>query len=152
MEASGDSIFDMTQKNKITGFALQSFKSVLEQEGYDKVIISDEGWITRISFLSNFGLAVEVELDWRDFAFFIFLVRLDGKRLPEGYYVNKGKKCRIHIQAWAKAASFDKLLPPPLPQRPTEEQFLICLRKHGEALLKIVKEVKNSKKDIFGES
>ena len=43
-------------------------------------------------------IALEIEIDWRDFDVFLLIVKLENGDLPSGYYVSKGLPCRYHIQ------------------------------------------------------
>jgi hypothetical protein len=43
-------------------------------------------------------IALEIEIDWRDFDLFVFIVRLENGNLPSGYYVSEGRPCRYHLQ------------------------------------------------------
>lgn len=65
--------------------------------GFSKPIVSQDDWSTSIIFkLTN--IALEIELDWRDFNVFVLVVRMERGNLPSGYYVSAGKPCRYHLQ------------------------------------------------------
>ena len=47
---------------------------------------------------AEIAIAIELELDWREFDSFFLLVKLEGGQFPQGYYVSNGKPCRYHLQ------------------------------------------------------
>lgn len=42
-------------------------------------------------------IAIEVEIDWREWDLFLLVVRLESGRLPDGYYVSSVGRCRLHL-------------------------------------------------------
>lgn len=91
-----DWIFDMSELKEIEDFALSEFGTLLMEHGFSAAKLEHDDVKTRIEFLKN-DIAVEIELDWRDFIAFVLLVRLKDGNLPNGYYVADGKKCRKHL-------------------------------------------------------
>lgn len=69
----------------------------LHSYGFSKPIVSDEDWSTSLTFMLT-DIALEIELDWRDFDVFVLVVRLESGKLPNGYYVSEGRPCRYHLQ------------------------------------------------------
>ncbi len=65
--------------------------------GFSEPVISHEDWSTTVTFMLS-NIALEVEIDWRDFDIFILIVRLENGALPNGYYVSEGMPCRYHLQ------------------------------------------------------
>lgn len=86
----------MSQLKEIEDFALSEFGILLVEHGYSAAEFARDDVKTRIEFFKN-DIAVEIELDWRDFIAFVLLVRLKDGKLPNGYYVAEGKKCRKHL-------------------------------------------------------
>lgn len=86
----------MLQFREIEDFAHREFGALLVEYGYSAATIQRDDVKTRIEFL-KINIAIEIELDWRDFIAFVLLVRLKDGKLPNGYYVAEGKKCRKHL-------------------------------------------------------
>lgn len=81
-----------------------------------------EGWITRVDYLRD-EIAIEVEVDSRETDLFLLLVHLDEGRLPNGYYVCNGKRCRIHLLTLIEMMRW--------PVDPTLVQHIRALAKKG---------------------
>lgn len=105
-------------RQEIEEFAVKEFSPLLLQLGFTGPQIIRESHATRIDFLLE-DVAIEVELDWRDFAAFLLIVQLENGSLPNGYYVSNGKPSRKHIteviqeQHWhtAQGTHFDQGIP-----------------------------------------
>jgi hypothetical protein len=65
--------------------------------GFTKPRVTQEEWTTTLTLMLN-NIALEIEIDWRDFDIFVLVVRLENGDLPSGYYVSKGRPCRYHLQ------------------------------------------------------
>lgn len=65
--------------------------------GFSKPRVTEEEWTTTLT-LKLTNIALEIEIDWRDFDIFVLVVRLENGDLPSGYYVSKGRPCRYHLQ------------------------------------------------------
>lgn len=59
--------------------------------------IVDDNWVTCLRY-SRENCGVELELDWRERDALVLIVKLCESQWPEGYYVEKGKECRIHLE------------------------------------------------------
>jgi len=68
----------------------------LEQLDGLKRVLTRKPWTTTIDYLGP-ETGIEVALDWRDRTVDMLLVRLQRGRLPEGYYVSEGRKCRVYL-------------------------------------------------------
>lgn len=77
-------------------FVVEELESIREY-GFSEPIINDGDSVTSFDWLGE-DIAIEVEVDWREFDIFLLLVRLENGRLPQGYYVSDGRRCRYHIQ------------------------------------------------------
>lgn len=87
----------MSVQQEVEEFALQSFAVLQSDYHFKPPRIRREGWITWIDFIRD-DIAVELEIDWREFDVFLLIVRLDGGKLPpKGRYICDGKKCRIYL-------------------------------------------------------
>ena len=86
----------MSQIRDIEAFAVSAFGDLLGEHGFSAAQVARDDAMTRIDFVKD-DLAVEIELDWRDFMAFVLLVHLTDGRLPGGYYVAAGQKCRKHL-------------------------------------------------------
>ena len=86
----------MSEQKELLSFVLSEFRPLVEEHGFNDPVTVDEDWITRVDYLGD-KLGLELELDWRDFAVFVLVVRLEDGKLPSGYYVSNGKKCRKHL-------------------------------------------------------
>jgi hypothetical protein len=86
----------MLIQQEIEEFALQSFSILQSDYNFRPPRVRRESWITWIDFFKD-NIAVEVEIDWRDFGIDLFLVRLEAGRLPKGLYRSGGKQCRVHL-------------------------------------------------------
>jgi hypothetical protein len=65
--------------------------------GFSQPRITQEEWSTTITLMLT-DIALEIEIDWRDFDIFVLVVRLENGNLPSGYYVSEGRPCRYHLQ------------------------------------------------------
>lgn len=87
----------MKDKTKrIEEYAVEGL-AVLKEYGFLRPTVKKDKWSTTISSLSS-DIAVEVELDWRDLDVFVLVTALSDGKLPGGYYVFNGKRCRIHLE------------------------------------------------------
>lgn len=86
----------MSQKQELENLVLEKLSDI-EKFGFAKPIVNRQKWSTVIDWLHD-KIALEVELDWRDFDLFLLIVNLDNGNLPKGYYVSDGKVCRLHLQ------------------------------------------------------
>ena len=69
----------------------------LYSHGFSQPQMTQEKWSTTIA-LALTKIALEIEIDWRDFDIFLLVVRLENGAPPEGYYVSQGRPCRYHLQ------------------------------------------------------
>lgn len=65
--------------------------------GFSKQLVNEEEWSTTLTLMLT-DIALEIEIDWRDFDVFVLVVRLENGSLPSGYYVSEGRPCRHHLQ------------------------------------------------------
>jgi len=86
----------MSQQDKLKNFVLEQFSDIVDQYSFSTPAIGEEKAMTRIDYLGT-NLAIELELDWREFDIYVLIVRLEDGKLPKGYYVSNGKKCRKHF-------------------------------------------------------
>jgi hypothetical protein len=86
----------MCNSHSVEHFALSAFSDLVAVHGFRGPIIARDRTMTRITYV-NTEVGIELELDWRDLAAFLLIVRLDGGKLPDGYYVANGKTCRKHL-------------------------------------------------------
>ena len=100
----------MSQQKDLLNQVLADFDYLVQNHGFSQPSVSKEDWMTRVDYLHE-NIAVELELDWRDFDVFTLIVRLEDGELPNGYYVSNGQKCRKHLanicteQRWPKPSS-----------------------------------------------
>ncbi len=87
----------MGQEELIVEFAKEELMPLVDHHGFQPPTVTADRGATQIDFLSE-EIAVEIEFDWRDFDVFVLIVRLEGGRLPGGYYVSEGKECRKHLR------------------------------------------------------
>lgn len=71
--------------------------SALDVHGFSRPIAKRKKWSTTVSSLSS-DIAIELELDWRELDVFVLVTALSDGKLPGGYYVSEGRKCRIHLE------------------------------------------------------
>ena len=112
----------MSEQEELTSFALSEFQPLVDEHGFKNPLVSNEDWMTRIDYLSS-NLGIELELDWRDFAFFVLVVRLDNGKLPNGYYVSNGRKCRKHLLSVLNERDLSRQKPKQLKQAKTKQAF-----------------------------
>jgi hypothetical protein len=55
-------------------------------------------------------IAIECELDWQNRDVFIFVVMLEGGKLPNGYYISKKHRSRYYLEELAKNWNVDPML------------------------------------------
>jgi hypothetical protein len=87
----------MSDTKEIESFVLEKFSFLQDDVGLNKPILIRGAENTTISYLSK-EIGIEIELDWRDFDVFILIAKLEGGKLPKGYYVFRGEKCRVHLE------------------------------------------------------
>jgi hypothetical protein len=58
--------------------------------GFSTPLVKSEDWSTTITLMLT-RIALEIEMDWRDFDIFVLIVRLENGNLPCGYYVSNGR-------------------------------------------------------------
>ena len=87
----------MSDTKEIESLVLDKFSFLQDEFGLNKPILNRDNWNTTVSYLSK-EIGIEIELDWRDFDVFILITKLDGGKLPKGYYVFRGKTCRVHLE------------------------------------------------------
>jgi hypothetical protein len=111
----------MSVQQEIEEFALQSFAVLQSDYNFRPPRVRREGWITWIDFFRD-NIAVEVEIDWREFDVFLLIVRPEAGKLPKGYYTSGGKKCRVHLLTLIKERrwSIDQTLVSQIRSGPTE--------------------------------
>lgn len=70
----------MSEQVEIEKWVINQFAE-LTSYGFSEPIIKREDWSTVIDWLGT-GIALEIELDWREFDVFFLIVRLEGGQLP----------------------------------------------------------------------
>ena len=71
----------------------------LHEFGYSKKKEKSDIWNYTLSYISESReFAIEFEIDYRDLDMFVLIAILDNGELPSGYYMNKGKIVRIHLE------------------------------------------------------
>ena len=111
----------MSEQEELTSFALAEFRPLVDDCGFNEPVVVKENWITRIDYLGE-NLGLEIVLDWRDFAVFVFFVRLEKGTLPQGYLVSDGKKCRKYLQEVLQERGLSRKKPKPQ-QAKTKQAF-----------------------------
>lgn len=86
----------MSVQQEVERFALQNFAILQSDYNFKPPRIRREGWITTVDFIRD-NIAVELEIDWREFEVFLLIVRLEAGRIPKGYYISGGKKRRVYL-------------------------------------------------------
>lgn len=86
----------MSIQQEVEKFALQNFAILQSDYNFKPPRVKRESWITTVDFMRD-DIAVELEIDWREFDVFLLIVRLEAGRLPKGYYISGGKKCRVYL-------------------------------------------------------
>lgn len=86
----------MSEKAEIESWTLHQFTE-LTKFGFFEPLLKRDGGSTVIDWFGK-DIALELELDWKEFDVFFLIVRLENDRLPQGYYVSNGKPCRFHLQ------------------------------------------------------
>jgi len=85
-------------KNELIDNIVNMF-SFLYSYNFSTPAVNESDSMTSIDwFMGSDSIAIEIEIDWRDFDIFVLLVRLQDKNLPNGYYVSDGVPCRYHLQ------------------------------------------------------
>lgn len=86
----------MSEQEEIEKLVTNQFAE-LTSYGFSEPIIERGSWSTVIDWLGS-DIALELELDWREFDIFLLIVRLEDGQLPQGYYISNGEPCRFHLQ------------------------------------------------------
>ena len=69
----------------------------LRSYGFSTPIVKNENGSTTITLMLT-HIALEIEIEWRDFDIFMLVVKLENGNIPSGYYVSNGRPCRYHLQ------------------------------------------------------
>ena len=119
-----------TSKNFIIENTLHAF-SFLVEAGFSNPIVANNPLNTVICWKQHL-IAIELELDWREWDVFVLIVRLENGKPPTGYYVSDGKSCRYHLQKVISMRKWniDKLIlnsffPDPSKKRPKPSPELL---------------------------
>jgi len=86
----------MSEQAEIESWLKSQFAELADY-GFSEPVVKREDWNTVVDWLGT-DIALELELDWREFDVFLLVVRLEDNQLPQGYYVSNGKPCRFHLQ------------------------------------------------------
>lgn len=86
----------MISQNDIANYMINEYAFLPKEYGFYGPIIKEESWSTRVAYQKN-GIAIEVKLDFRELAVYLFVIRLENGELPKGYYLTAGKKSRIYL-------------------------------------------------------
>lgn len=86
----------MISQDEITKFSITEYSFLCDAYGFKSPLITKESWSTQIDYRKG-EIAIEINLDFRDFIVELFVVRLEAGKLPKGYYVSAGKKSRIYL-------------------------------------------------------
>lgn len=84
------------RKNRVVENIIASLVN-LYSYGFSQPRVTQEEWSTTLTLMLT-DIALEIEIDWRDFDIFVLVVRLEDGSLPSGYYVSEGRPCRYHLQ------------------------------------------------------
>ena len=93
-------ITEMSEREEIENWVAEEFAELADY-GFLKPVISHDSWTTVIDWVGT-DIALELEIDWREFDAFFLLVKVEDGQLSLGYYVSNGKPCRYHLQAIVK--------------------------------------------------
>lgn len=67
--------------------------------GFNYCVEHSDGWNYTLSYLAcDQGIAIEFEIDYQDFDVFVLITILEDGKLPNGYYMNRGKRVSVHIE------------------------------------------------------
>lgn len=91
---------DLTSNNDLRNSIVNKIINLLADfcsYGFSTPLVKSEDWSTTITLMLS-KIALEIEMDWRDFDIFVLIVRLENGKLPCGYYVSNGRPCRYHLQ------------------------------------------------------
>ncbi len=86
----------MSERTEIENWVVSQF-SGLVAHGFTEPLVKREDWFTVIDWLGD-TIAIEIELDWRDYDVFVLVVKLENGKLPKGYYMEDGRLLRIHLE------------------------------------------------------
>ena len=89
-------IFNVSEQLEIENWVICQYAELINC-GFSEPVIERKDWNTVIDWLGT-DIALEIELDWREFDVFLLVVRLENSQLPQGYYVSNGEPCRFHLQ------------------------------------------------------
>lgn len=90
----------LTSKSDQTNRIIEKIMALLinlYSYGFSKPRLNQEEWSTTLTLMLT-DIALEVEIDWREFDVFVLVVRLENGEIPSGYYVSEGRSCRLHLQ------------------------------------------------------
>lgn len=87
----------MKEIREIESLVLSTFAFLKNDFGFGKPILNRGKWNTTVSYLAK-EIGVEIEIDWRELEVFILITNLYEGKLPGGYYMHRGRLCRIHLE------------------------------------------------------
>lgn len=139
----------MRQKEQIIEFAKAVFDPLVENHGFMPPTVTVDRATTQIDFLSR-EVGIEIEFDWRDFEAFVLVVRLEAGRLPNGYYVSRGRTCRKHLHEVFRERGWTSPHAPSVSdEKPSETKMRAALLAQKEALLPHVEDLLRLGESVF---
>src|SRR3990170_7712197 len=137
------------QKEKITKLIQDEFHSLSDNHDFGFPVVVNGRWGTQIEFLSA-DIEIEIEIDWRESQAHVLIVRLEGGRLPKGYYVSNGRVCRKHLVNIARELGWDtSIIQLPPKEDSLEKKLLYSLQAQKALLFAHLDDVKRAGQDLF---
>jgi hypothetical protein len=141
----------MTLQQSVEAAAVDKFGFLVSRYRFQPPSIEREWYKTSVCYLTE-DTGVEIELDWVDSDVFLLLVRLEGGRLPKGYYVSGGRECRVHWTAVLTRLGID--IGNPKPKRKKKgsipfEYYESCLDHYCLQAERSIDKVLASKQSLF---
>lgn len=131
----------IAEQERLVDLALEKFLPLVDDFGFEPPLVTKSRYMTRIAYLHK-EVGIEVELDWKEFDSFVLLVKLDGGRLPLGYYIEDGRPCRRHLNAVLREQGCTKVtesVPPS--KRRTEAGIEHVISADGELILRYANDI-----------
>lgn len=87
----------MTSGHDLEHLADSLFTPLLEGLGFSRATSERNWWGVNLLY-SGAEIGLEVQVDWREDAVYVLLVRMVNGHVPGGYYMFEGKRVRVHIE------------------------------------------------------
>ncbi len=141
----------MDQRKELTDLVISEFSFLIEKYGLGLPRYDVKSYRTGLSYLGT-DIGIELELDWHEFQFFSLVVRLEDGKLPNGYRVANGRKCRLYIRSlFRKGSGRSENSNRAKASERSEESFIRSVIEERDFLLSHIDQLLTRGRALFGD-